>query len=320
MISTGLIKGIQEAEERIRGYIRETPLEYSPFLSRLGGAHVSLKLENLQVSGSFKARGVFNKLLSYKDSSKLFVTASSGNHGVAFAYVTTLLGLKGLVFLPENASPAKVQDIMLYSVGVRFHGRDTVETEAHARKYAEVSEAIYVSPYNDFEVIAGQGTVGVELVKQLRSFDAVLVPVGGGGLISGIAVYLKNVAPEVRVVGVQPENSAVMYHSLKAGRILSMESKPTLADGVAGGIEENSVTFELCRRYVDEFILVSEEEIANAIKLMLEKHHMLIEGSSALSIAAYLKNPTIYKNKKIILLVTGCRIDLKTLRKILKIR
>ncbi len=314
----GLFEGIQEAEERVRGYVRETPLEYSPFLSRLGGAHVSLKLENLQVSGSFKARGVFNKLLSCNNRGKLFVTASSGNHGVAFAYATTLLGLRGVVFLPESASPAKVQDIMLYDVEVRFYGRDTVETEAYAREYAEASGGTYISPYNDVEVIAGQGTVGAELVRQLRDFDAVLVPVGGGGLISGIAVYLKNAEPEVMVIGVQPENSAVMYYSLKAGRILNMETKSTLADGVAGGIEEGSITFELCRRYVDKFSLVTEEEIANAIKLMIEKHHMLIEGSAALPIAAYVKNPTIYKDKKIVLLVTGCRIDLKTLKKILE--
>ncbi|MEM0296850.1 MAG: threonine/serine dehydratase [Zestosphaera sp.] len=318
MARIDLFKEILEAEGRIRGYVRETPLEYSPFLSRLGGAQIYLKLENLQVSGSFKSRGVFNKLLSCNNCGEFFVTASSGNHGVAFAYATKLLGLKGLVFLPENASPAKIQDIMLYEVDIRFYGRDSVETETYARRYAESCGATYVPPYNDVKVVAGQGTVGVELVRQLKVFDVVLVPVGGGGLVSGIATYLKNVIPDVRVVGVQPENSAVMYHSLRAGRILSVESKPTLADGVAGGVEENSITFDLCKRYVDDFVLTSEAEIAGTIKLMLEKHHMLIEGSAALPIAAYLRDPTAYRGKRVVLVVTGCRIDLKTLKKILE--
>lgn len=167
-------------------------------------------------------------------------------------------------------------------------------------------------------MVAGQGTVGVELVRQLKDFSTVIVPVGGGGLISGIATYLKKAVPEVRVVGVQPENSAVMYHSLKAGKILKMVSKPTLADGVAGGIEEGSITFDLCRRYVDKFTLVTEDEIAKAVRLTLEKHHMLIEGSAALPVAAYTRDPTTYRGEKVILVITGCRIDLSTLRKILE--
>jgi len=314
----GLLSEVLGAENRIRKYVRETPLEYSIPLSKLGGAQVYLKLENLQVSGSFKIRGVLNKLLSHDNARDLFVTASSGNHGIAFAYAIKMLGLDGVVFLPENASPAKIQDIMQYEIDVRFFGKDTVETEAHARRFANANNAVYISPYNDIKVIAGQGTIGLELHKQLRDLDTVVVPVGGGGLISGIAVYLKEVVPEIRVVGVQPENSAVMYHSLKSGRILAMESKPTLADAVAGGIEENSVTFDLCRRYVDEFILVTEEDIAEAIRFMLEKHHILVEGAAALSVAAYMKKTTFFEGRKTVLLITGCRIDLKTLKKILE--
>ncbi len=176
-----LLSEVLGAENRIRKYVRETPLEYSIPLSKLGGVRVYLKLENLQVSGSFKIRGVLNKLLSHDNVRDLFVTASSGNHGIAFAHAIKMLGLNGVVFLPENASPAKIQDIMQYEIDVRFFGRDTVETEAHARRFANANNAVYISPYNDIKVIAGQGTIGLELHKQLRNLDTVVVRVGGGG-------------------------------------------------------------------------------------------------------------------------------------------
>ncbi len=309
---------VREAESRIRNYIRKTPLEYSRPLSNLG-AEVYLKLENIQISGSFKIRGVFNKLLYLIERGEIrkFVTASTGNHGVAFAHAVSTLGLKGAVFLPENASPAKIRDIKQYNVDMRFHGRDSVETERFARRFAEERGFAYISPYNDLKVIGGQGTIGIELEDQLRRIDQVIVPVGGGGLISGIASYLKEVMPSVRIIGVQPENSAVMYRSIKAGRILKMESKPTLSDGTAGGIEEGSITFELCKKYVDDFILVSEEDIARSILFSLERHHMLIEGAAALPIAAYLNNTSKFEGESIVLIISGCRIDLGTLRDLL---
>jgi len=315
-----IVNEVLDAERRIRDYIRETPLDYSPFLSQKGNANVYLKLENFQLTGSFKIRGVFNKLLSLSEEEKKrgIVTASSGNHGAAFAYASNVLNLNGIVFLPENASPAKIQDIKQYNVELRFYGNDTVKTEIFARNFAEEQGMTYVPPYNDPKVIGGQGTIGIELEKQLKKIDAVLVPVGGGGLISGIAGYLKETIEDVEIIGVQPENSAVMYHSIKAGKILELESEPTLADGTAGGIEKDSVTFELCRKYVDDFILLSEEEIAKAILLMLEKHHILIEGAAALSVAAYLKEPTRFKGKNVVLILSGCRISLDRLRKILK--
>lgn len=310
---------VREGERRIRRYIRETPLEHSHFLSKLGGAEVYLKLENVQVTGSFKIRGVFNKLLSLdpSDRRKEFVTASTGNHGVAFAHAITILNLKGTVFLPENASPAKIRDVQQYKVNVRFYGKDSVETEGFARKFAEEKGFEYISPYNDPKIVGGQGTIGIELERQLSDLDFLFVPVGGGGLISGIAGYLKEVAPHVVVIGVQPENSAVMYHSIKAGRILKMESKPTLSDGTAGGIEEDSITFELCRKYVDDFIIVSEDEIVRSLLLILERHHLLIEGAAALPVAAYLRDPSRFKGGKVVLILSGSRIDLSTLRRIL---
>lgn len=314
-----IAKEVLEAEKRIGEHIRETPLEYSPFLSKKGDANVYLKLENFQVTGSFKIRGVLNKLLSLSEEEKRkgLVTASSGNHGVAFAYATSFLGLRGIVFLPENASPAKVQDIGQYGVEIRFYGNDVVKTEEFARKFAEKNGMIYVPPYNDPKIIGGQGTIALELERQLENIDVVLAPVGGGGLISGIAGYLKEKTKNIEVIGVQPENSAVMYHSIKEGKIVEMESKPTLADGTAGGIEKDSVTFELCRRYVDDFVLVNENEIAKAIVLILEKHHMLIEGAAALPVAAYLEELERFRGRNIVLVISGCRISLDILRKVL---
>ena len=314
-----ILKEVLEAEKRIGEHIRETPLEYSSFLSKKGDANVYLKLENFQVTGTFKIRGVLNKLLSLSEEEKRkgLVTASSGNHGVAFAYATSFLGLRGIVFLPENASPAKVQDIRQYGVEIRFYENDIVKTEEFARKFAEKNGMIYVPPYNDPKIIGGQGTIALELERQLENIDVVLAPVGGGGLISGIAGYLKEKTKNIEVIGVQPENSAVMYHSIKEGKIVEMESKPTLADGTAGGVEKDSVTFELCRRYVDDFVLVNENEIAKAIVLMLEKHHMLIEGAAALPVAAYLKELERFKGRNIVLVISGCRISLDTLRKVL---
>lgn len=317
-----IAREVLEGERRIRGYIRETPLEHSRFLSELGEAKVYLKLENVQVTGSFKIRGVLNKLLSLdlSDEGKEFVTASTGNHGVAFAYAITILNLKGTVFLPENASTAKIRDIQQYEVDIKFYGKDSVETERFARRFAEEKGLEYIPPYNDPKIVGGQGTLGIELERQLSDLDFLLVPVGGGGLISGIAGYLKEVAPHVEIIGVQPENSAVMYHSIRAGKILELESKPTLSDGTAGGIEEGSITFEFCRRYVDDFILVSEDEIARSLLLILERQHLLIEGAAALPVAAYLRDPGRFKGGNVVLILSGSRIDLNTLRRILNSR
>jgi len=316
-----VVREVQEAECRIRDYIRETPLEYSHPLSSMGRGNVYLKLENVQVSGSFKIRGVFNKLLSLNFNEyrgRKFITASTGNHGVAFAHAISTLDLQGIVFLPENTSPAKIRDIEQYNVELQFYGTDSVETERFARRFAEKMGFMYIPPYNDPKIIGGQGTIGIELERQLKDINHILVPVGGGGLISGIAGYLKKVMPNVEVIGVQPENSAVMYHSIRAGRILNMESKPTLSDGTVGGIEENSITFELCKRYVDDFILVSEREIAKSILFILERHHLLIEGAAALPVAAYLSDPDRFRGGNVVLVLSGCRIDLSTLKEILK--
>ncbi|HZX10840.1 MAG TPA: threonine/serine dehydratase [Acidobacteriota bacterium] len=309
----------REAEERIKEYIRETPLEYSPYLSRMGKCSVFLKMENMQVSGSFKFRGAANKILSLdkKSLKKGVVTASSGNHGAAFSYMTRKIGIKGIVFLPENASQAKIDLLRAQGIDLRLHGKDCVETEAFAREMARKDGKVYIPPYNDLKTIGGQATVGIEIKRQLEKIDAVLVLVGGGSLISGIGGYLKSIEKGVKIIGCQPLNSPVMYESIKAGNIIEMKSKPTLSDGTVGGIEKGSITFDLCRKYTDDFILVSEDEIKEAINFCISKHHTLVEGAGALSIAAFIKEKEIFFKKNVVLIISGSKISMETLKQIL---
>ena len=312
-------KEAHEAEKRIRTYIRETPVDYSPFFSQEGNCEVYLKLENLQLSGSFKLRGTMNKLLSLtkKEKEIELVTASSGNHGAAFAYALKKLGLKGTIYLPEIIAKTKLESLRHYSADLKLHGNDCIKAELSARDFAEKNNLIYISPYNDIKIIAGQATIGIELQSQIKKIDTVIVPVGGGGLISGIAGYLKSIYKNIEIIGCQPENSPVMYESIKAGRIIEMESKPSLSDGVAGGIEQGTITLDLCKKYVDDFIMVTEEETKEAIKLVLENHYMLIEGAAALSVASFIKQKEKFNNKSVVLIISGAKIGLDQLKEVL---
>jgi threonine dehydratase len=304
------------AAARIGGLIRETPLEYSPFFSRQTGAEVYLKLENFQHTGSFKLRGASNRLktLSAAIRAKGCVAASSGNHGAAVAYAMQKLDTKGVIFVPEQTSSAKVAAIRSYGGDVRFFGNDGLDTEIHAREYAEQEGMMYLSPYNDAVVIAGQGTCGIEIAKQLPDVAAVFVAVGGGGLISGIASVLKARNPNVRIIGCQPEVSAVMAKSVAAGRILDLPSGPTLSDGTAGGIEPGAITFELCRDLVDEFILVSEAKIADAVREYIDAQHQLIEGAAGVAIAAMLADTNLEKGAKTVVIICGANISRESLK------
>jgi threonine dehydratase len=308
------------AEERIRPYIRETILDHSPYLSRAAGAHVYCKLENLQHTGSFKVRGAMNKImsLSHAERSQGVVAASTGNHGAAVAYCLEHFDAPGIIFVPERTDSSKVQRIELLGAEVRTFGTDTVEAEVHARAFAARNNMTYVSPYNDLQVIGGQGTIGVELVRQIDRMDAVFASVGGGGLISGIAGYIKRVRPDVRVIGCSPENSPVMARSVKAGRILDLPSLPTLSDGTAGGVEAGAITFELCRDLVDEFVTVTEGEIRDHLLLYMREHRMLIEGAAAVAVAAFMKLKERFAGGNVIIVICGANIDLDTLRSIME--
>ncbi len=312
-------KEVLAAEKRIRKYIRETPLEYSPYLSNLCKCNVYLKLENLQLTGSFKARGAMNKVLSLtkKQRERGVITASTGNHALGVANALKTLNCKGTIYLPKNSSKSKINALKYYSVNLKFYGTDCDDTEAYARRIANKNNQVYISPYNDRNIIGGQGTIGVELKNQLKKIDYVFASIGGGGLISGIGGYLKLVDKKIKVIGCLPRNSPVMYESIKAGKIIDMKIKPTLSDGTAGGIEHGSITFELCKKFVDDYILVNENEIKKAIKLILRKHHLVIEGAAGVTVASLIKEKNKFKNKNIVLVICGGNITLDKLKDIL---
>jgi threonine dehydratase len=307
------------AEKRIRPYIRETILEYSLFYTRLIGANVYFKLENLQHTGSFKLRGAMNKLLSLTDEERKqgVVTASTGNHGAAFAFSLGKVGGSGIVFVPENASRSKVEAIERLGAEVRYIGDDCIDAEAHARQYALKNEMIYMPPYNDNKIIGGQGTIGVELTRQLDRIDAVFVALGGGGMISGIAGFLKSTCPDAQIIGCSPENSQVMIQSVKAGKILDLPSLPTISDGTAGGVEPGSVTLDYCRDLVDDYITLTEDQIKESLLEFMQVHHMLIEGAAAVAIAACVKQGGYFAGKNVVVIICGANISLETLKSIL---
>ena len=312
-------KEVTAAEDRIRLHIRETILDYSPFYSELTGAKVFFKLENLQYTGSFKVRGAMNKVLSLTPAERErgLVTASTGNHGAATAFSLGKFKAAGIVFVPKGADSGKVQAIERLGAKVHRYGNDGAVTEAHARQYAEDHGMTYISPYNDPKVIGGQGTIAIELIRQLDRIDWIYIALGGGGLISGIAGFVKSIHPHVNIVGCSPANSRVMIESIKAGKILDLPSLPTLSDGTAGGVEPNSITFDLCRNLVDYFETVTEEEIQASLRQYLQLHRMMIEGSAAVAVAACLKQKNRLAGKNVVVVLCGANISLQTLKEIL---
>jgi len=310
----------QAAAERIEPLIRETPLDCSARFSSALGADVYFKAEHLQYTGSFKLRGAANRLLTLTDRQRQAgcVVASSGNHGAAVAYAMQKLGISGITFVPRHTSQAKVDAIRSYGGDVRHFGTDGLDTELHAREFANDHGMFYLSPYNDAEVIAGQGTCGLEIVTQLPDVDTVFVAVGGGGLVSGVGSVLKRHNPHIRVVGCQPEASAVMAHSVAAGRIVDEPGRPTLSDGTAGGVEADAITFGLCRVLIDEFVLVDEDAIAAAMRRFIDCEHQLIEGAAGVALAAMLRQKDVLAGRKVAVLICGGNVSRDTLQRVLQ--
>jgi threonine dehydratase len=276
-------------------------------LSRRVGAEVVAKWENRQATGSFKARGALALLTTLPPAvlARGVVAASSGNHGAAVAYGAERLGAPALVFVPEGASPVKLAKIRALGAEVHLHGTDSLDAEIFARSHAEAHGMTYLSPYNDPEVIAGQGTVGVELLRQLDRADVLVVAVGGGGLIAGIAGVLKAAWPHLHVIGAQPAASAVMAESVRAGRILDIPSLPTLSDGTAGGIEPGAITFPLCQTLVDEYILIDEAAIAAAMQLIHDEENEQIEGAAGVAVAACLAADERVRGGRVVVVMCG---------------
>ncbi len=295
------------AAERIAGHIERTELARSDAFSNDLGANVFFKLENLQTTGSFKLRGATNRLmtLTKEELAKGCVAASSGNHGAAVACAMQEIGATGVIFVPKQTSDVKVGKIRGYGGDVQYFGTDGLETEQHARVYAEQRGMLYLSPYNDEEVIAGQGTCGAEILEQLPGVDAVFIAVGGGGLIGGVGSVLKAENPDIKVYGCQPKASAVMAHSVEAGEILDMQSEATLSDGTAGGIEAGAITFPLNQIVVDEFVLVDEQQIAAAMRLYMGCEGHAIEGAAGVAVAGLLAKKEEISGQNVVVIVCG---------------
>jgi threonine dehydratase len=308
------VREVGRAAGRIQAAIVLTPLEFSPGFSRSTGARVYVKWECDQTTGSFKLRGALNKIraLSAPQRRKGIVTASTGNHGLAVNHAAKLEGVPLEVFLPETARPVKVDKLRRAGASLAFYGQASEVTEVHARAEAESSGRVFVSPYNDIDVVYGQGTIGRELFADLPRADAVIVPVGGGGLIAGIGGYLKNVSPGLRLVGVEPARSAFLKAALTAGRLVPVRERETVADAVAGGLEPGTLTFPLVQDYVDEIVTVSETGIVAALRATYEEHGRIVEGAGALALAALMKKRAAFRGKTVVLVVSGKNIDPKT--------
>ena len=310
-------EAVSRAESRIRPYVLDTPLKISPKFGELCEARVFFKYENLQRTGSFKVRGATNALLSLSEEERCrgVVTASTGNHGIAIAYVSNRLGVRATIFVPVDSSPIKVDHMRRLGGNVREHGVDGVQAEVHARKYAATNGSHYVSPYNDPDVLVGQGTVGCEIYRHLPEADTIFVAVGGGGLISGMGAYLTRSNPGINMIGCSPENSAVMVSSIRKGRLLQITSKETISDGTAGGIESGSITFDLCRELVPDLETVREKEIIEALRLFIDCHGMPIEGAAAVAVASLLKRRESIKGSCVVVVLCGGNIDPDNLKR-----
>jgi len=309
---------ILAAYERIRGDIVRTPLEYSAPLSRLTGARVFVKWESDQTTGSFKFRGALNKMRTLSAAQKKagIIAASTGNHGLGVVRAAGLERTSAVLFLPRTASPVKIAKLNAAGATVEFHGSSCERAEAAARRGAAKAGKIYISPYNDPDVIAGQGTIGLEILEDCPETDDIFVPVGGGGLIAGIGAYLKSRRPMIRIAGIEPAASAFMKASLRAGRLVPLEEGRTAADAVAGGIEPGSITFPLCRTYVDEFKTTGEARLREALRLCYRFHGRIVEGAGGLALAALLKDSRPYRNRTVVLVASGGNIDPARWRKI----
>lgn len=310
---------IEQAYARIKPYIYQTPLIKAYALSELLEADIYLKLENTQLTHSFKIRGAFNKVLSLtpEERQRGVITASTGNHGAAVAFACHKMNVPAKIFVAKNTPDSKTQSIKRFGGELILGCEDCGEAEQKARAYATENKQVYISPYNDINVICGQGTIACEILEVMDDLDEVYISVGGGGLISGIAGYLKSVKQDVRAIGCLPENSPVMYESIKAGKIVTFANKPTLSDSTAGNLDLDSITFDFCKRYIDDYVLVNEDEIIQAIKLFLTQEHMLVEGAAAVPLAALLKARDQIQGKKIVIVVCGSNISLELLKQVI---
>ncbi|KAJ0284328.1 hypothetical protein COL940_004128 [Colletotrichum noveboracense] len=305
-----------QARSRIRDHIYETPLIPARKAGQRHGVKVLFKGENFQLTGSFKLRGAMSKLSAQGAGGRL-ITASSGNHGIGAACAAHALSRDVTVVLPETVIPAKLKKIRSYGVEVILHGAETGLAEQYAQKLAASGTYEYISPYNDQDIVAGQGTIGLEVLEQCSNVDSIFISMGGGGLISGIGSVIKAFSPKTKIFGVSAINSKALAESMAAGHVVETEHFPTLAEAVAGGMDEDSITLPLAMAVVDQVIECSEEEIAEAMRTIAFEENMIVEGSAALALAGFNKVAKDLAGKTSIILLCGANVDQQAIKKIL---
>ena len=305
---------ILKAKKNLEGIVYRTPLTYSKKLSEISGAEIYLKWENLQKTGSFKLRGAYNKISSLKpeERSKGVITASAGNHALAVALVAKMINLKAVVVVPENAPKIKVEQCRALEAEVVLKGANYDESVTYCKKMISETGATYIPSFSDYKVIAGQGTIGCEILEEIPDTNVILVPVGGGSLISGIALWAKTINSNIKVVGVQSTATYTMHECFKAKKIVDVPVPPTIADGLAGGISQ--MTLELALKYVDEIVLAKEEELKKAILWVLRNERQVVEGAGIVGPAAILQRKIRFKpNEKVVAVISGGNIDMELL-------
>ena len=303
------LKDIQDARQRMQNVVYETPILQSEQLSKLCGNQLFLKAEHLQKTGSFKIRGACNMVIhAIENGAQHTTTASSGNHGQAVAYVANKYGISSTIVVPENASQCKINAIVGYGGVVEKCGTTSGERLPRAKQIAIEQNGVYIPPYDDPLIMAGQGTVGLEILQQLHNIDAIIVPIGGGGLISGILTAVKETNPAIKIIGIEPELANDTYLSLKNKKITTIPATNTIADGLRTN-QPGALTFPVLTKYLDDLVLVTEDEIRMAFSFVLERTKQLIEPSSATTVAAALYNKLNMQGKNIVTLISGGNVD-----------
>ncbi|SHK08062.1 threonine ammonia-lyase [Desulforamulus aeronauticus] len=308
---------IYTARECLKGVIHHTDLVPNTTLSEMTGSDVYLKLENLQKTGSFKIRGAFNKICNLSSAEKQagVIASSAGNHAQGVALAASTYGIRSTIVMPTCAPLAKITATKSYGANVVLHGNVYDDAYAKAMEIQKETGATFIHPFDDPYVIAGQGTIALEILDELPAVDAILIPIGGGGIVAGIAIAAKAIKPSVKIIGVEPANAASMRESSQAGKIITLSSANTIADGIAVKTP-GTLTYDIVKEYVDEFVTVEEDEIANAILILMERCKLIAEGAGAASVAALLNSKVNLPGKKIAAVISGGNIDVNMLSRI----
>jgi threonine dehydratase len=312
---------VERAARELATYLPPTPLQYSRAFTHKAGCHVHIKIESIQPIRAFKVRGALTKIMRLhpEKGSAGVITASAGNHGQGVAYAAAVFKIPATVYVPETANQLKVEAIRRLGATVVPAGRNYNDAYLEAMRHQEQGGATFVHAFNDPDVIAGQGSIAVELLNDLEHFDTVLVPIGGGGLIGGIAMYLKQKRPGVRVIGVEPAGADGMRRSLEAGRVVTLDRVNTIADGLAASAP-GQLTLELAQRYVDEVVLVQDDEMLRAIRLLFEWEHLLAEPAGAAALAALLYHYSPAPNERVVVILSGANVTDEVMIRALKSR